>query len=105
MIRLIPLLLLASVASASDVMHVPLLCKHWKESHAVAGSLVGLGMDAYLKEVSPLRPIPRALIAIGTALLVGTFKEHCVDHHPRNREIFPWAAGAACACIGFEIRF
>jgi hypothetical protein len=100
------LILCASSLCASDALHIPLLVKHHQESHAVAGALVGLGMDWYLKEVTPLRPIPRAAIAIGTALLVGTFKEHVMDRHPRNKEIGPWGVGAAAAlALEYTIRW
>lgn len=87
----------------SDDFNVPLLVKHHQESHFMAGAVVGLGMDAYLREVSPhLKPLPRFLISVATALTIGTFKEHVMDHTPRNKEIGPWGLGAAAA---LSIRF
>ncbi len=86
----------------SDAMHVPLLVAHPYESHAAAGAIVGLATDALLRGHTSRGK--RLLIAVGTALVIGTAKEYLVDHHARAWEIPPWGLGAAAA-LSFRYSF
>lgn len=94
-----------NVAPASDAMHVPILCKHWRESHAVAGALVGLGVTSFLEHQTSIGPVGRTLVGIGSALVLGYAKEALIDKHARYKEVTPWGIGAAAACISFEFRW
>lgn len=100
----LPLLLLSSALCASDLLHVPLLVRHWPESHFAAGALVGLGMQ-YAMRHEDIHPVGKFILATLTAGAVGMVKEAFIDKHPRAKEIPPWILGSACVSLAWEIKW
>ncbi len=102
MIRCIAALALSAPLCASDIMHVPLLCKHWEASHAAAGAIVGAVANS-IADSYGARFVPRLVGATVAALAAGTFKEYMIDHHARPREIPAWGAGAVVVSLAWSI--
>lgn len=97
------LVLLSACATASDLMHVPILVHHSNASHAVAGALVAVGASYFMDRDTPF---PRRVATnVGLALMAGTFKEFVLDQHPHVRQIAPWGLGAAVVSIAYEVRW
>lgn len=102
--KALALLALCSLATASDLLHVPLLCKYPQASHAAAGAIVGAIMNN-VADSYDMRFIPRLVTSTVVALAVGTFKEACVDHRARWSEVPSWGAGAAVVSLCWSFKW
>ncbi len=102
--RSLLLSLAAASCCASDLMHVPLLCRHWRESHAAAGAIVGAGME-WLMDGQDIHPVGKFIFATAAATLVGAGKEALLDKRAKGNEIVPWTLGAAAVSIAWSVKW